>query len=109
MANETQENVLFCRFCGQLSPAPEAADAPPASARCARCWAYSGLEAVAEVDARDWSRRIRLEFLRSRLLRLAVLVLPLVGMGMWVLWEYTGLPAGPVRLHQLGSATHQPP
>ena len=93
--NETQESVLFCRFCGHLNPAPEAADGPPASARCAQCGAYSGLETVDEVDARDRSRRIRLEFLRSRLLRLAVVVLPLVGVAMWVLWEYTGLPPDP--------------
>ncbi len=53
------------------------------------------MEAVAEVDARERSRRIRLEFLRSRLLRLAVVVLPLVGLGMWVLWAYTGLPPDP--------------
>ena len=95
MVNEAQDNVLFCRFCGHLSPAPEGADVPPASARCARCGAYSGLEAVAEVDARERSRRIRLEFLRSRLVRLAMVVLPLVGLGMWVLWAYTGLPPDP--------------
>ena len=93
--NETQDSVLFCRFCGHLNPAPESADGPAASARCAQCGAYSGLETVAEVDARERSRRIRLEFLRSRLLRLAVVVLPLVGVAMWVLWEYTGLPPDP--------------
>ena len=53
------------------------------------------MEAVAEIDARERSRRIRLEFLRSRLLRLALVVLPLVGSGMWVLWAYTGLPPDP--------------
>lgn len=95
IVNETRENVLFCRFCGHLSPVPEAADAPPASARCARCGAYSGLEAVAEADARERSRRVRLEFLRSRLVRLAIVVLPLVGVAIWVLWSYTGLPPDP--------------
>ena len=95
MVNETQDNVLFCRFCGHLNPAPESADGASASARCARCGAYSGLEAVAEADARERSRRIRLEFLRSRLVRLAMVVLPLVGLGMWVLWAYTGLPPDP--------------
>lgn len=93
--NETQDNVLFCRFCGHLNPAPESADGAPASARCARCGAYSGLETVAESDARERSRRIRLDFLRSRLLRLAVVILPVVGVAMWVLWEYTGLPPDP--------------
>ena len=68
---------------------------PPASARCARCGAYSGLEAVAGADARERSRRIRLEFLRSRLARLAIVVLPLVGVVVWVLWSYTGLPPDP--------------
>ena len=95
VVNETQDNVLFCRFCGHLNPAPESADGAPASARCARCGAYSGLETVAEADARERSRRIRLDFLRSRLLRLAIVVLPLLGVAMWVLWEYTGLPPDP--------------
>ena len=93
--NETQDSVLFCRFCGHLSPAPESAEGPPASARCARCGAYSGLETVDEAHARERSRRIRLDFLRNRLLRLAVVVLPLVGVAIWVLWEYTGLPPDP--------------
>ena len=93
--NDTQDNVLFCRFCGHLNPAPEAADLPPASARCARCGAYSGLETVAEAAARERSRRIRLDFLRNRLLRLAIVVLPLLAITIWVLWEYTGLPPDP--------------
>ena len=95
MVNETQDNVLFCRFCGHLSPAPGSADGAPASARCARCGAYSGLETVAEADARERSRRIRLEFLRSRLARLAMVALPLLAIAIWVLWEYTGLPPDP--------------
>ena len=93
--NETQDNVLFCRFCGHLNPAPESADGFSASSRCARCGAYSGLETVAESDARERSRRIRLDFLRSRLLRLAIVVLPLLGLTIWVLWQYTGLPPDP--------------
>ena len=91
MVNDTQDNVLFCRFCGHLSPASEAG----ASARCARCGAYSGLETVAESEARQRSRRIRLDFLRSRLARLALIVLPLLGLVIWVLWQYTGLPPDP--------------
>ena len=95
MVNDTQDNVLFCRFCGHLSPASELGDAARASARCARCGAYSGLETVAESEARERSRRLRLDFLRSRLLRLAVVVLPLLGVTIWVLWQYTGLPPDP--------------
>ena len=93
--NDTPDNVLFCRFCGHLNPAPESADGAPASARCARCGAYSGLETVGEADARERSRRIRLDFLRNRLLRLAVVVLPVLGLAIWVLWGYTGLPPDP--------------
>ena len=93
--NETQDSVLFCRFCGHLNPAPEAADGASASARCARCGAYSGLETVDEADARERSRRIRLDFLRSRLLRVAIVVLPLLALTIWVLWQYTGLPPDP--------------
>ena len=93
--NETQDSVLFCRFCGHLNPAPESADGAPASARCARCGAYSGLETVDEADARERSRRIRLDFLRSRLLRVAIVVLPLLALTIWVLWQYTGLPPDP--------------
>ena len=93
--NETQDSVLFCRFCGHLNPAPEAADGVSASARCARCGAYSGLETVGEADARERSRRIRLDFLRSRLLRVAIVVLPLLALTIWVLWQYTGLPPDP--------------
>ncbi len=95
MVNDTQDNVLFCRFCGHLNPAPELDAAGRASARCARCGAYSGLETVAESEARQRSRRLRLDFLRSRLLRLAIVVLPLLGLAIWVLWQYTGLPPDP--------------
>ena len=95
MVNDAQDNVLFCRFCGHLNPASELGDAERASARCARCGAYSGLETVAESEARERSRRIRLDFLRSRLLRLAVVILPLLALTIWVLWQYTGLPPDP--------------
>ena len=95
MVNDAQDNVLFCRFCGHLNPASELGDAERASARCARCGAYSGLETVAESEARERSRRIRLDFLRSRLLRLALVVLPLLAFTIWVLWQYTGLPPDP--------------
>ena len=97
MANNIRDNVLFCRFCGHLNRVADAGEvyAERASARCGRCGAYSGLEMVDESEARKRSRRLRLDFLRSRLLRLAMVVLPLLGFTIWALWQYTGLPPDP--------------
>jgi outer membrane protein assembly factor BamB len=95
MVNDTQDNVLFCRFCGHLNRGTEAGDENIASARCAGCGAFSGLETVAESEAQQRSRRIRLYFLRSRLIRVAIVVLPLLALTIWVLWQYTGLPPDP--------------
>ena len=53
------------------------------------------MEAVAEAEARRRSRRVRLDFLRNRLVRVAVVVLPILGVAFWVLWAYTGLPPDP--------------
>ncbi len=95
MANDTQDNVLFCRFCGHLNRATEQGEVEAAGGRCARCGAFSGLETIAESEALERSRRIRLDFLRSRLVRLTLIVLPVLGLVIWVLWEYTGLPPDP--------------
>ena len=91
-ANPSQSeeaNVLLCRFCGHLN------DLSESGARCARCGAFSGLETVAAGEARLRSRRVRLDFLRNRLVRVAVVVLPIIGLLMYVLWAYTGLPPDP--------------
>lgn len=95
MANDTQDNVLFCRFCGHLNRVAEAGPGQTQRIRCAGCGAFSGLEAVAEEVARQRSRRIRLDFLRNRMVRIGTIVLPLLGLVVWVLWEYTGLPPDP--------------
>ena len=95
MANDTQDNVLFCRFCGHLNRVTESGPAEADRIRCAGCGAFSGLETVAEEEARQRSRRIRLDFLRNRLVRIAMVLLPLLGLAVWVLWEYTGLPPDP--------------
>jgi outer membrane protein assembly factor BamB len=50
---------------------------------------------VAETEARQRSRRLRLSFLRNRIVRLAMVILPIVGVTVWVLWAYTGLPPDP--------------
>ena len=81
--------VLLCRFCGHLN------DPSEPGARCAQCGAFSGLETVAAGEARQRSRRVRLDFLRNRLARVAIIVLPLLGVLMYVLWAYTGLPPDP--------------
>ena len=81
--------VLLCRFCGHLNEGLED------GARCAQCGAFSGLEAVAAGEARQRSRRIRLDFLRNRLVRVALAIAPLLVIGFWILWEYTGLPPDP--------------
>lgn len=83
------DTVLLCRFCGYIS-AGERDDG-----RCGGCGAFSGLEAVAAGEARQRSRRTRLGFLRSRIFRAAVFVLPLLGLAVWILWAYTGLPPDP--------------
>ncbi len=95
MANDTRDNVIFCRFCGHLNRVGEAGAMEADRIRCAGCGAFSGLETVAEDEARQRSRRVRLGFLRSRLVRIAMIVLPLLGLVIWVLWGYTGLPPDP--------------
>lgn len=84
-----EANVLLCRFCGHLN------DLSTPDSRCAQCGAFSGLETVAVGEAQRRSRRVRLDFLRNRLVRVAVVVLPLLGLLMYVLWAYTGLPPDP--------------
>ena len=83
------ETVLLCRFCGHLNPLP--AGEAGHGARCAQCGAFSGLEAVGADAARQRSRRIRLDFLRNRLVRVALVIAPLLVIAFWMLWEYTGL------------------
>ena len=83
------DTVLLCRFCGYLNESLEE------GARCAQCGAFSGLEAVGADAARQRSRRIRLDFLRSRLVRVALVIAPLLVIAFWILWEYTGLPPDP--------------
>ena len=91
-ANPSQSeeaSVLLCRFCGHLN------DLSTPDSRCAQCGAFSGLETVAAAEAQQRSRRVRLDFLRNRLTRVAIVVLPLLGLLMYVLWAYTGLPPDP--------------
>lgn len=88
----TQEEgttVLLCRFCGHLNNPSDS------GTRCAQCGAFSGLESVAIEQARQRSRRMRLDFLRHRLVRAAMILLPLIVLTVWILWEYTGLPPDP--------------
>ena len=69
---------------------------PPAEgSRCANCGAFSGLEVVAEAEARRRSRRLRLGFLRHRVARVALILMPILGVAVWTLWAYTGLPPDP--------------
>ena len=83
------DTVLLCRFCGHLNESLEE------GGRCAQCGAFSGLETVASGEARRRSRRIRLDFLRNRLVRVALVIAPLLVIAFWILWEYTGLPPDP--------------
>ena len=87
--NNTQDTVLLCRFCGHLN------DPSEPGVRCAQCGAFSGLEALDAGVAQRRSRRVRLDFLRNCLVRVAVIILPLLGVLMYVLWAYTGLPPDP--------------
>ena len=84
-----EANVLLCRFCGHLNATSDT------GTRCAQCGAFSGLESVAAGEAQQRSRRVRLGFLRNRLVRASFVVLPLLGLLMYVLWAYTGLPPDP--------------
>ena len=88
--NAASNTVILCRFCGYIS-----ADGAPEDGRCARCGAFSGLEAVAGDDARRRSRRTRLGFLRNRMVRAGIILAPLLALVFWLLWEYTGLPPDP--------------
>ena len=82
--------VILCRFCGQISP-----DGTPADGRCVGCGAFSGLELVDGDAARQRSRRTKLGFLRNRLVRAGIILAPLLVIAFWLLWEYTGLPPNP--------------
>ena len=84
-----EATVLLCRFCGHVN------DPSEPGVRCAQCGAFSGLEALDVDEAQQRSRRVRLDFLRNRLVRIAIIVLPLLGVLMYVLWAYTGLPPDP--------------
>ena len=86
----TDNQVILCRFCGQISAAGMAADG-----RCVGCGAFSGLELVDGDAARQRSRRTRLGFLRNRLVRAGIILAPLLAIAFWLLWEYTGLPPNP--------------
>ena len=86
----TDNQVILCRFCGQISP-----DGTPADGRCAGCGAFSGLELVDGDAARLRSRRTKLGFLRHRLVRVGIILAPLLAIAFWLLWEYTGLPPNP--------------
>ncbi len=86
--NSGETSVLLCRFCGHLNPAE-------GGTRCANCGAFSGLEAVAQAEAERRSRRVRLDFLRNRLVRATIVILPILGLVFWLLWAYTGLPPDP--------------
>ena len=83
------DTVLLCRFCGHVN------DPSEPGVRCAQCGAFSGLETLDADAAQERSRRVRLDFLRNRLARVAIIVLPLLGVLMYVLWAYTGLPPDP--------------
>ncbi len=50
---------------------------------------------VAAGEAQRRSRRVRLEFLRNRLVRVALVAFPVLVVLFWVLWTYTGLPPDP--------------
>lgn len=86
----TDNQVILCRFCGQISP-----EGTPADGRCAGCGAFSGLELVDGDAARQRSRRTKLGFLRHRLVRAGTILAPLLAIAFWLLWEYTGLPPNP--------------
>ena len=101
--NNPQETLLLCRFCGHLNRPSET------GARCAQCGAFSGMEAVAAGEAERRSRRLRLEFLRNRLVRAVLVVLPLLGLLMYVLWTYTGLPPDPPQPSTAIGDTSAPP
>ena len=86
----TDNQVILCRFCGQISP-----EGAPADGRCAGCGAFSGLELVDGDAARQRSRRTKLGFLRNRMVRAGIVLAPLLFIAFWLLWEYTGLPPNP--------------
>ncbi len=53
------------------------------------------MEVVAQSEAERRSRRVRLDFLRNRLVRAAIVILPVLGVVFWLLWTYTELPPDP--------------
>ena len=82
------EQVRVCRFCGHLN----ATEGPT---RCDNCGFFSGLTTLARPEGEQLGRRQRLRFLRSRFLRLALVLGPVAGLAVWVMWGLFDLAPNP--------------
>ncbi len=81
------EQVRVCRFCGQVSPQPDAA-------RCANCGAFSGLADLSQADADKVVRRHWLRFLRNRFIRLGIIAAVALVVLVWTLRTFFDI--GPI-------------
>ena len=82
------EHVQVCRFCGHIDSVDDAG-------RCNHCRFFSGLTSVTRAEAKRISRGRRFSLLRSRLLRLGLVLALIAGLGVWVMWNLFDLAPNP--------------
>ncbi|HEU0020803.1 MAG TPA: hypothetical protein VFR55_03910, partial [Dehalococcoidia bacterium] len=83
------EHVRICRFCGHINPAEE-------TARCNNCRSFSGLTTVPRAEGEQIARRKRLGYFRSRLIRFLLVLAPIIGLALWVSWDFLDLAPNPL-------------
>ena len=84
------EQVQVCRFCGHIGSVDD-------GGRCVSCQAFSGLTSIPRADAERLSRRRKFSIRRSRYLPLGLALAVVIGLGIWLFWDYLGLAPDPTR------------
>ncbi len=80
------EQVRMCRNCGHINPSD-------GTVRCFNCSSFSGLALVTRTEAERLIRLQRLQFLRSRFIRLGLPLSIVMGLVIW--WMVAFLNLGP--------------
>ncbi len=84
------EQVQVCRFCGHIGPIDD-------GGRCVNCQSFSGLTSIPRADAERLSRRRKFTIRRSRYLPLGLALAVVIGLVVWLFWDYLGLTPDPDR------------
>ena len=93
--------VRVCRFCGHINTGN--------SSRCNNCWlGLAGISAVGEAEGRRLAQLHRLRYLRSRILRLSLLLALAIGLTAWGVLTFFELGLPPSKPTTRVSATTGP-